>query len=403
MNLRKLRLMLRSMKPEELKESLTKINEEIDDIIQQLEDDPEGADESRNLDELEQRANELMDCRELVEARAREFETGVGTGARVNRTLEGARVMERGGADKGEGEKEMKYRKAFMDFVLRGTAIPMELRENTLTTDAASAIPTVLVNDIIEKMNECGMVLPLITRTAYAAGVVIPTSSVKPVATWAAEGATSDKQKKKTGKITFSYFKLRCEISMSMEVGTMALSAFEAKFTENVSKAMTKALEQAIFTGNGTSQPKGITLETPVKTITFAGATPTYDELVSIEAEVPAEYEATAKWFMKKAQFMKFVAMKDADGQPIGRVNYGIAGKPERMLLGREVVIIPYDTGAFAGGIFDFSDYVLNTIYDMGIQKRQDWDTEDYQTKAVMSVDGKAVDAGSLVLFKAGA
>ena len=48
---------------------------------------------------------------------------------------------------------------------------------------------------------------------------------------------------------------------------------------------------------------------------------------------------------------------------------------------------------------YDFSDYVLNTIYDMGISKKQDWDTEDYLTKAVMSVDGKPVDLGSLVKY----
>jgi hypothetical protein len=35
----------------------------------------------------------------------------------------------------------------------------------------------------------------------------------------------------------------------------------------------------------------------------------------------------------------------------------------------------------------------------MGISKKQDWDTEDLLTKAVMSVDGKVVDAGSLVKF----
>jgi hypothetical protein len=35
----------------------------------------------------------------------------------------------------------------------------------------------------------------------------------------------------------------------------------------------------------------------------------------------------------------------------------------------------------------------------MGITKKQDWDTEDLLTKAVMSVDGKVVDTGSLVTY----
>lgn len=300
-----------------------------------------------------------------------------------------------------EGIDSVEYREAFMQNVIRGVEIPQELRanENTLTNDVTSVIPTVLVNQIIERMEQSGMILPLVTRTSYAAGVVIPTSTVKPVATWVQEGKTSDKQKKTTGKITFAYYKLRCEISMSMEVGTMALSAFEAKFVENVSKAMVIAIEKAIINGNGTSMPKGILKETAIANVELAADDPTYKELVELEAAVPVEFEGTAKWFMTKARFMKFVGMTDANKQPIARVNYGINGKPDRTLLGREVVIHPYkdEMGDVAAFICDPSDYVLNTIYDMGIQKKQDWDTEDLLTKAVMSMDGKMIDNGSLV------
>ena len=294
-------------------------------------------------------------------------------------------------------EDDTQYRNAFMNYVLRGTPIPAELRENanTVTGEVGSVIPTHLVNQIIEKFDNVGMILPLITKTSYKAGVEIPTSSVKPVATWVSEGKGSDRQKKApTGKITFSYFKLRCEISMSMEVGTMALSAFEAKFVENVAKAMTYAVENAVINGTGAGQPKGILAETGVD---VTGAA-TYAKLCEAEGAIPVEYETGAKWCMNKKTFMQFVAMVDQSGQPIARVNYGVAGKPERTLLGRDVIISPYvaDNKAF---VFDFADYVLNTIYDMGISKKQDWDTEDLLTKAVMSVDGKVVDTGSLVIF----
>ena len=299
-----------------------------------------------------------------------------------------------GNVEMRNAETNMEYRNAFMEYVLRGTAIPMELRENTTTGDVATVIPTQLVGKIIEKFDNVGMILPLITKTAYAAGVEIPTSSVKPVATWTTEGAGSDRQKKATGKITFSYFKLRCEISMSMEVGTMALAAFEAKFVENVAKAMTYAIENAVINGTGSGQPKGILKETGVVVTGAAN----YAKLCEVEGAIPVEYETGAKWCMNKKTFMQFVAMVDQAGQPIARVNYGVAGKAERTLLGRDVVISPYvaDNKAF---VFDFADYVLNTIYDMGISKKQDWDTEDLLTKAVMSVDGKVVDAGSLVVF----
>ena len=303
----------------------------------------------------------------------------------------------------------MEYRKAFMEFVVRGTPIPAELRAdaNTLTSDVGSAIPTMLVNQIIEKMESVGMILPLVTRTNYAAGINIPTSTVKPVATWVAEGASSDRQKKTTGVISFSKFKLRCEISMSMEVSAMAISAFETAFVRQVSEAMVKAIEEAIVSKNaGTTTPKGILAETPAAGQALTANALTYAKLVEAEAALPEAYEGGAVWAMSKKTFMAFIGMVDDQKQPIARVNYGIGGRPERILLGRPVVLtgdyLPSFSASLSDGdifafIFRFEDYVLNTVYDMGIQRKQDWDTEDLLTKAVMSVDGKTVDKGSLV------
>ena len=330
--------------------------------------------------------------------------------------LRNAQVVGSFGARAAQPEEDnMEYRQAFMEYVLRGTPIPTELRdnENTLTSDVATAIPTVLVNKIIEKMENVGMILPLITRTSYAAGVIIPTSTLKPVATWVGksgnltgEGLGSDRQKKTTGQVVFTYHKLRCEISMSMEVGTMAISAFEAKFVENVSKAMVKAIEAAVINGDGTNQPKGILAETAPdgQAVTVTGGAISYATLIEMESAIPEEYEATAKWCMSKKTFMSFMGIVDDNGQPVARVNFGISGKIERTILGRDVVIASAYMPNFAAATantfafaFDFSDYVLNTIYDMGISKKQDWDTEDLLTKAVMSVDGKVVSKDSLV------
>ena len=310
---------------------------------------------------------------------------------------------------KSDDENEMEYRKAFQQFVTKGTPIPTELRAdaNTLTSDIASVIPTVLVNRIVEKLESTGMILPLITKTSHAAGVAIPTSSVKPVATWVAEGATSDRQKKTTSKIVFTNFKLRCEISMSMEASTMAIAAFEAAFERQVVEAMVKAIEGAIIsTADGTTSPKGILAETPATGQALTASELNYKLLVDTEAAIPQAYEEGAVWAMTKKTFMGYIGMVDTAGQPIARVNYGIGGKPERTLLGRTVVLCGDYLDSFSASltkgkvfafVFDFADYVLNTIYNMGVQRKQDWDTEDMLTKAVMSVDGKVIDVNSLV------
>ena len=323
----------------------------------------------------------------------------------------GAGSAEQRGAADGDPTNTREYRAAFRDFVATGKPIPAELRQdaNTTTSDVASVIPTVIMNRIIEGLTVCGMILAEVTKTNYPAGLVVPTSSVKPVATWVAEGAGSDRQKKTTGSVIFAHYKLRCEISMSAEVNAMSISAFEDAFVANVVDAMTVAIEKGIIAGTGQTggQPTGILTQTvPTgQTITLADTTnhkPTYAELCAAEAALPVEYENTAKWFMTKKQFMAFVGMVDDNGQPIARVDYGFENRPVRRLLGREVIVHPYATemGQNVAAIYDFRDYVLNTIYDLGIQRKQDWETEDYLTKAVMSVDGKPVSAASLVVMQ---
>lgn len=301
----------------------------------------------------------------------------------------------------------VEYRRAFMAYALRGTAIPAEFRADAVskTAENGAVIPTTVLNRIIEKMEAVGMILPLVTRTAYKGGVSIPTSSAKPVATWVAEGAGSDKQKKTTGSITFAYHKLRCAVAVSLEMDAMALSAFEAMLTNNVVEAMTKAAEQAIISGDGVGKPKGILAEAAPEGQAFTSSAPTYTDLINAEGALPQAYENGAVWCMSKKTFMQYAGMVDEVGQPIGRINYGIAGKPERVLLGRPVVCCDY-VSSFAAGmaantvyafLFNFKDYVLNTNYAMTVKKYEDNDTDDMVTKAIMLVDGKVVDKNSLV------
>ena len=391
------------------------------------------ADEVRSLGEtLQAVLDELKEAKEQLDALDDNGEGGNGDGGNGEGNAASRSAQPTGGApvnpmrefrqvasygaravDLSDATNRPEYRQAFMDYVMRGTPLPMEMRTdaNTLTSDVGSVIPTVVLDRIIERMDEVGTIINLVTRTSYQAGVEIPTSASKPTATWvgkadngSGEGKGSDTQKKTTGKITFTYFK----VSVSMEVAAMALSAFEAKLAENVANAMVKAIETAIISGTGTSEPKGILAEAPESgqalSVAKSGSL-TYELLTSAEAALPVEYESTARWIMSKKTFYKFYAMSDGNSQPIARVNYGISAKPEYMLLGREVVITDKmasyvdapDADTIVAAIFNFSDYMLNTIYDLGIQRKVDWDTEDNRTKAVMSVDGKVVDKGSLV------
>ena len=305
------------------------------------------------------------------------------------------------------------YRQAFMNYVCRGESLPIEFRSDavTTTTDVGALIPPVTLNKIIEKLEAYGMILPLVTRTAYKTGVAIPVSSVKTEATWVAEGAGSDKQKKPlSGTITFGHFKLRCAVAVTLETENMAYSAFETTLVKNVVEAMAKALEKAIISGTGSGQPTGI-LKDDAKGTKIETSKIDYKTLTNAEGELPMEYEAGAVWCMTKKTFMQFVGMTDTNGQPIARVNYGTGGEPERVLLGRTVVLTNYlenfsdslEAGKTFAFLYNFADYTLNTNFQVGMKTYEDNDTDDIVRKSIMVCDGKPIIYDSLVkLVKAG-
>lgn len=368
---------------------------------------------AEELAALEKEVGELQKERAAIDAAIEKRNTLLATIA-AGEQVDGAeptvlRAFDKDKDDKGEDKYgTMAYRKAFMEYVTRGAAIPAEYRENqnTKTTDVGAVVPTTILDKIVSKMESVGGIYALVTKTAYKGGVSIPKQTLKPVATWAAEGAGSDKQKYTGGNITFTYHKLRCVVSVSFETDTMSIEAFETLLVNNIVEAMVKALEKAIVAGTGTGQPTGIIASTEYAEIVEVAAQD-YDSLVRAEAAVPEAYETTAKWCMSKKTFMGYVGMTDKQGQPIARVNYGVNGKPERYLLGREVVLtehLPNFSTANANDkfafIFDFANYDLNTNYAIGIKKYEDNDSDDQITKGIMLADGNVVDGNGLVILK---
>jgi len=304
----------------------------------------------------------------------------------------------------------VEYRKAFKKLVMRGVPIPQELEQRSLegithTDDIGSVVPQPVLNRIIENMESSGMILPLVTRTSYRGGLSIPISNVKPVAIWVDEGEGSPKQKKTTGKISFIHHKLRCAVAMTIEVDTMALSVFEARFVENVVEAMTMAVEMAIISGSGDGTPTGITIKETKSGQRLSVSQITYQTILDAEAAIPMAYERNVRWCMNKQTFYKFFGIIDTNGQPIARIDHGITGSATRIILGRPVVLCDYlpsfspelaNNKCFAF-LFNFRDYVLNTNLGMGMRRYLDNDTDDRVLSAVMLTDGQVVDNGSLV------
>jgi len=357
--------------------------------------------EDVNIEELRAEIEKLNKEQAEIEERAK-------IAKKINENKIESKVIDKtiddGGKNNMNDFASVEYRNAFMDYVKTGV-MKEEFRATAMTANNAAVIPTTVLDKIVEKLEAYGNILPLVSKTSYASGVNIPVSEMGITATWQAEGTVADKQSTKVVNVVFGGYKLQCRVATSLELGVRSISAFENFIVNSVSKAMIKALETAIISGDGSGKPEGILThgeaDAETKKVEFTKFD--YKTLCEAEAQIPTAYDSTAVYVMNKQTFMQFVGMTDTNGQPIARVSYGLDGKPERQLLGRTVVLSDAMPSVEAGKAFAFafnmSDYVLNTNYDIGVRRYFDENTDENITKATLIADGKVVNADSLVLL----
>lgn len=394
---------------------------------QTLVDEAQAALDSDDMDVFDKKTKEIED----LDAKFEESEKRRANLEALSRTpdVPGINLLSAGGSAALTGDanaaaqtenvlESPEYKRALMNYALKGTAIPEKFLNSdagTVSTEVGAAIPTTTVQKIVDKIEDAGGILSEITRTAYKGGVAVPVASAKPTAYWVSEAATSgdgiDTQEVTLGtSITFGYYKLRVAVRLSLEVDVITWDFFEAHVVNVIAKAMRKALEAAVISGNGSGKPKGILAETVVSgqnVDVTEGYNMTYSTVVDADAKLPTGYADGARWYMTRYTFYnQIVGMKDTAGQPIARVDHGTDGKPEARILGRPVTFVENGLADFAASVaadtvvaflFKPDDYWMNTNYNLTLKKYTDEKTDDELMKSIMLVDGKVIDKNSLV------
>ena len=315
------------------------------------------------------------------------------------------------------------YRTAFMEFCKRGTPIPLNLRADatTKTTDASAVIPTTILNEIIKELKVYGNLYAAVRKLNVQGGVNIPILSLKPTATWiTANTATSESDKQKiqaNTSVSFSYYGLECKISQTLLTNVTTIDAFQQLFAPLAVEAIAKALDIAIMNGSGTGEPLGITKDSRVPTGNVVTLTPAdFASWSAWKKKVFAKMKKAyrdGRFYMSQATFDGYIdGMVDSNGQPIGRVNYGIDGGETYRFGGKTVetveddVIKAYEdasTGDVVAVFVKPTDYIINSNMEMQTVKWVDNDTNEIKNKVILIADGKLADANGVILIKKGA
>ncbi|KEO81497.1 phage major capsid protein [Tumebacillus flagellatus] len=329
-----------------------------------------------------------------------------------------------GGGERREQEVDdvygtVEYRKAFMEFAKTGKVTP-ELRADAMTTstDVSAVVPTTILNEIIRKINVYGQIYARIRKLNIKGGVTVPILSLKPAATWIGENKPSDKQKvKANNNISFSYYGLECKVSTSLLADTVSLAGFESVITDLIVEAMVQAIDYAVIKGDGTGKPTGITQDsrvpkTQVVTLSPAEFTDWSAWHKKVFAKMPLAYKAGAAFIMASGTFEGYIdGMVDKNGQPVGRVNYGITEGAQERFGGKEVIqveddiVAPYDDaaeGEVVAVYCDLRNYAFNSNLQMTMYRYFWHDTNEWVDKAILIADGKLIDPYGVVIIKKG-
>jgi len=310
------------------------------------------------------------------------------------------------------------YRNAFMDYMCRGVSIPVEFRANrtTTTTDAGAVIPTSTLQEIIRKLDSYGAVYAKVRKLNVQGGVRVPISSLKPEATWVGEGASESKKLNVNAFVQFNYYGLECKISQTLLTSIVTYEMFQNVFVKLATEAIVCAMEKSIFVGTGSGQALGLTKDDRVPAankITVSSAD--FQSWTGWKKNVFAKMKKAYRngiFVMAQGTFDGYIdGMVDETGQPIGRVNYGIADGETYRFGGKSVetveddIITGYDeadTGDVVAVFFNPSDYAINSNMQMTVVKWTDHDTNEVKNKAIIICDGKLLDPNGVLIIKKG-
>ena len=389
---------------------------------------------------------DITEAEEMLK-KAEEQEANEGNGSEGEGAGEGgegrsfnptAAFKQNGGKKEERGEdalSTMEYRKAFKEFVQRGTASTILKRADAenVAGDLGILLPNTIVQEIIKGVEKVhGQLYSRVKKTNVKGGVQYPIGAFSATMYWDGTAGTDTEhgvsEKQKAGGINayiqFTYHIGEIRIAQSLLQSVVTVEAFEKEIITVLVEAYVKAMDDAILLGDGAKQPTGILTEAAKGA---SGRIPTAN-VVSFTAEdmedwkqwqkklfskIPLSMRALRPEFVMTAETWEsnIMTLEDASGRPVYRETYDPnTGDEKATFKGRTVIFVEeggfksFDSAA-AGDYFGMmwvpeKAYLINSNMQFSYKKYFDEDTNQYITKALVICDGKVLDAKYIYLLK---
>ena len=379
----------------DLSERIEELNEDIADIKEALAD-------------LEAIVNEDKDA----EAKEEENRSNMPVSANAHVPAGATKVTFRSTPVENKGIESMEYRSAFMNYVQNGTPIPAEFRDVISTADTGAAIPTTVMNNVINTVRKrYGNLYNKVTKTSVRGGVEIPVGALQATFSWINETTVSERKKVgKLGKVIFAYNTAEIRIAQTFLSQLLTVDSFETRLAEIIAVAYLQAMDEGIVKGSGEGSMLGILNDPRVTneiTLTADQIGSWKDWRKKFFAKLPLGYRGGEFIFPVSTVDAYLETMSDNNQNPIFQqatglvVNDGDAVNPNGRFFGRDIslvepdIIADFDT-ASAGDVIGIywqpEEYVINENFGFTMRRYFDEETNEWVDKALVVVDGKVVN-----------
>lgn len=432
------------MRKKYLQDKIQRLNKKIADLKARGQAS-KSADEVRSIqekvDDLNEEIREAQMELDAIEAdeqaeQQRAQQTPPADAARINGNLLGA-----GGAFSQPGNDPQRqqrsddedplgtlaYRRAFREYVCRGTAIPANLATRNgvaiNTSETGAAIPVTVINEVINTVRvRYGNLYSKVRKISVPGGVKFPIGALSARLKWINEGEVSPRQNVGAlADVSFDYHVGEIRIAQTFLSNLVTLSAFEAEVARVIAVAYLQAMDFGIINGSGKGTMTGILKDSRITesvTMTEADMSDWIQWRKIFFSKLPLGYRAGEFIFPNSTVESYLETMHDKNNNPIFRqatgleVNDGDAADPNGRFFGRRISIVEEDiipdfdtanVGDVIGVYWQPEEYCINENFGFTMRRYYDEETNEWVDKALVVVDGKVVNPTGYRLIRKGA
>lgn len=331
-----------------------------------------------------------------------------------------------------EARKSIEYRKAFMEYVQKGTrsdVLQYEQRDAAqgVAADLGVLLPETIIQTILEELKgKYGQLYNKVSKWNFQGGVKVPIGAFGASFKRITETTVSENQKAGavTGYVQFTYNIGEIRVARTLLQEVLSVDVFEQKVANVIVEAYVKAMDEEIMVGEASkNQCEGILTEAAkadgrikadhVIEFTDADMKDWKTWQTKLFAIIPLEMRGESPEFVMTPNTYEanIKTLVDDNNRPVYSETYNpVDGAETSRFKGHEVTFVEDSilksfndakTGEYFGMYWvPEKAYAINTNMQFSMYHYFDHDTNQYIDKALVINDGKVLDPKYLYLLK---